>query len=427
MATPASPLAASSEPATIDSIMDASIERASADTSSEDTTELQDAPEPLDEPVEETTDVVDEPVAEETPEPVVEEDEWDEGEIAPDKVTDNGRTLHFSKQKASRMLASHEFAQKVQSVVPGATPEDLAKHWEHSVVMNEMLSDFDSGDPSRVSKVADFWFGSQSNPKSVEVMAGALMRQLPHTAPQLYQQFQQQATQGLAQNLYEQALRSGDDTLFTLAQNLDHRMSGKYLTKDDFQARDPYAEERTRFERERNEFNAMKQRTAQESIQQRVQAIDNDVKGFKAQEIEAGLDRVKEQFKDTPHMKHMVRDLTEKVDEAIAANPTWQRQFDLQKQRAVQDTTGKAAADLKAMMKNFVGRVVAQHRKGVIESVSGVVLSANQTAHKQAAATAARREPAGSQAPVQRTSHTQKLRSAKSADEAWDIAFSRLK
>lgn len=419
---------ATSAPATIDSIMDSAIERASADTSSSEDTAVE-TPELSEEPVVEETPVEEEPVVAEevAPEPVVEEDEWEEGEITPDKVTDNGRTLHFTKQKASRMLAAHEFHQKVQSQVPGATPEDLARHYEHSVVMNEMLSDFDSADPSRVEKVANFWFGSQSNPKSVEVMASTLMRQLPHTAPQLYQQFEQHAARSYTQALYEEAMQRGDKALLALAQNLDFKQRKAFLTEQDFAARDPYAEERARFEKERNEFNAMKQRTAQESIQQRAQAIENDVRGFKSQEIEAGLDRVKEQFKDTPHMKHMVRDLTEKVDEAIAANPTWQRQFEIQKQRAVQDTTGKAAEDLKAMMKNFVGRVVAQHRKGVIESVTGGVLSANQTAHKQAAAQAARREPAGSQAPVQRVAHAQKLRSAKSADEAWDIAFSRLK
>lgn len=402
-----------------------SLETTPTEDTSVETTEIVDEP-AVEEPVAEET-PAEEPVEPEvTPEPVPEEDDWDL-EITPDRVTDNGKTLHFSKQKAGRMLAAHEFQQKVQSVVPGATPEDLARHWEHSVVMNEMLSDFDSGDPARVEKVANFWFGSQSNPKSVETMAGALLKQLPHSSPQVYQKFQAEAAKGYTQSLYEQAMRSGDKELLLLAQNLDFKQRGAFLTENDFQARDPYAEERARFERDKAAFYADRDRAAQQSIQQRVQTIDNDVKGFKSQEIEAGLDRVKDQFKDTPHMKHMVRDLTEKVDEAIAGNPTWQRAFEQQKQRAVSDTSGKALEDLKAMMKNFVGRVVAQHRKGVIEAVTGGVLSASQTAHKQAAAQAARREPAGSQAPVQRVSHQQKLQKAKSFDEAWGIVNERLK
>src|SRR5688572_12527459 len=136
-----------------------------------------------------------------------------------------------------------------------------------------MMDDFHSGDPARVDKFVGFWFGQQTNPQSVQAFATAFIPQLQHGAPQVYQQIEKQIANSYTRSLYDEAIRTGNDGLLVLAQNMDKRLTGRWLEKGDFEARDPHAEERQRFERERAAFEEQKRTAQRQSLEQKSSAL----------------------------------------------------------------------------------------------------------------------------------------------------------
>lgn len=349
----------------------------------------------------------------------------DDGDIQPDRVSADGKTLFFSKPKAERLLAARQELDRIGQIIPGATPELLEQHYRTTVASQEMEADFDSADPQRMGRYIDFWFGQQAPQQSVDVFARQFAERLPHIAPEAAKWVEKQTTARLTQSLYDEAIRTGNDELLGVAQRLDMRQRNAFLTREDFQQRDPYAEERRRFETEREQFNRERQAEAQRRAQQREQQIDASVGTAKTSAIEAALKPVEAQFKDKPQWKHLVRDMTEIAEQAIVANPTWKRQFDIARANAIKDPSGKAAEALTAMMQTFLKPYLARQSKSVIEAATGVVLTQAAAAHESAQRMAARTEPTPAGAPSSRTTHQQQLLSAKSFDEAWDISARR--
>lgn len=362
--------------------------------------------------------------AEAEPEPL---DLEDPNDVQPDLVKD--KQYHFREAKAKRLLAAADTMNRIAEVIPGATPEALKGYYEASVKSEEMLADFDSGDPQRVGNFIDYWFSKEAPPAAVNTFASQFLDRLPHAAPEAFRQFQTRSNQALTQGLYEKAVSTNDDQLLLLAQNLDMRQRGSFLEKADFQQqRDPFAAERQRFEQERSAFNKEREAEAQRRLQDRVQGIQRTVDSAKTQAIEEALKPVEKQFRSQPQWKHMLRDLTEHVESALSANQPWQRQFEMARQRAANDPSGKATEQLTAMLKQFIAPVVARNRKAVIEAATGTVMQASAKAHEQGKQTAARREPASPAGPAQRLTHTQKLRETGEKggfDAAFNVSASR--
>jgi hypothetical protein len=265
-----------------------------------------------------------------------------------------------------------------------------------------MAADFDSGDPERISNFTSYWMSNEAPPHARETFAAKVIEMLPHAAPQAAQQFQRTAEQRLIQSLYEQAHQRGDDTLLKIAQNLDFRKRGTFLESGDFQQRDPYLEERQRFEQERQRFYGEQEQAAQRVMHSRMQQIDQQVKTLRASEIEAALKPAEASLKSTPQWKHMVRDLSEAVDEAIKSNTAWQQSYVLARERAANDPSGKSTEALSQMVKNFIEPIARRSSKSIINAATGTVLNASADVHSRARQQAARREPAATGAPVQR-------------------------
>lgn len=406
---------------------DAAFSRANAATEAEPTDDVAADPEPEPEPVEETPEVADGAEGQAQPE---EEPLDPADETTPDGESRDGKSFLVRKQKWTKMLAARDTLDRITSAVPNATPESIQGYYDQAVTFDQMVADFDSGEPERVSAFTNYWLSNEAPQAARETFASQVLERLPQAAPQVYQQFHRRSEQNLVHSMYQLALQRGDEDLLKAAQHFDYVKRGRFLEKEHLQQqqRDPLAEERQRFEQERQQFQNEQRQAAQRELQARTQQLDQTVKDLRNSEIEKALDPVKAQFKDKPQWRHMLRDLTEKVEESINANPAWQRQFALARERAIKDPSGQAAEALSTMVRNFVQPIVANNRKAVIGAATGTVITAANEAHKVAQKQAARREPAATGAPVQRGVLDARMQEAVKkgdAEAAWAITSER--
>lgn len=432
MATPAGALGGSPEPVATPALasgIDSAIDNAlspldtppepEAEAAPQGNPETQPAAEPEAEPdATQETELEAQPESETPPAAEPETDPYEE--VKPDKVSDGGKTWHFRETKARSLLAAQDFQRKVQEIIPGASLDSIKEAYGKAVAADEMVEDFDSGDPERVTKFANFFFDQQANPRSVLALVEQLPKRLASSHPQAYQALEKDVLDRTIHRMYDEAARSGDEQLLALAQHLHHRHSGTFYKKEQLEAnRDPMLAERQQFDAERKQFYAEKQREMQARLDQRRQEIDALEQSVVTEEIEKALAPVAAQYKDKPAWRHMVRDLMESVENSRKANAPWDRQFGNIKSRALRDFSAESREPVAAMLRQFVVPVIAKQRKAVIDSQTSAVLSASAAAHQKQQAVAARKEAPGSSMPVPRDGVAQKLKQAKSLDEAW--------
>lgn len=341
--------------------------------------------------------------------------------IEPDKVTDGGKTWHFRENKARSLLAAQEFQHGIQEVIPGATLDSIKDIYENSVIMQEFIGDYDSGDPQRIGKVVDFFFDNRANPQSVLALTEQLPDRLLSAHPEAFRTLENSITQRTINRLYNEAIKSGDEQLLLLAQNLHFRNNGTFYKKEDLQSGpdSALAERERRFQADVKRFNEDRQRESSQRLKQREQEIEQLDKVTVQEEIEKALAPVAENFKDKPAWKHMVRDLSDAVESARAANPVFKRQLDTMKLTALRNPSEEAKKSVSALIRNFIAPVIGRQRKAVIETQTNGVLSASAAAHSKQQEVAKRVEPAGSASPATRSIPAQKLREAKTLDEAF--------
>ncbi len=343
--------------------------------------------------------------------------------IEPDKITDGGKTWHFRENKARSLLAAQEFQRAVQETIPGATLETVKGIYENSVIMEEFIGDYDSGDPARIGKVADFFFDNRANPESVMALAQQLPDRLLASHPEAFRSLENAITQRTINRLYNEAAKSGDEQLLSLAQNLHFRHGGTFYKKEDLQAgpESALAERERRLQADVQKFNSERTRESQQRTEQRRQEIDGMENTTIQEEIEKALEPVAVNFKDKPAWKHMTRDLAEAVEQARAANPVFKRQFDSVKLRALRDPSEDAKKSVAAMIRQFVAPIIGRQRKAVIEAETKSVLSASAAAHSKQLVASKRVETGGAASPTARSISAQKLREAKTLDDAFAV------
>lgn len=378
---------------------DSSIESA-VDTAPAEETQTE-APEAGQDPEQAASAEGDQPAATEPEQPSLE----DELDVQPDRIDEKAKQYFFRQSKAQRLMAAHDFQRRVDEMIPGASVEQLEQHYKRSVGAQQMLDDFNSGDPDSMQRWMDFHVNRDTNPQTVAYMTESLLQRLPQVNPSIYQRVQSQVVNSQLEGMYRKAMETGNEELLHLAQHLDNHLNGKWRKAEELQRRDPFQEERQRFEQERQQFHAERQAEARRNADRIVQETDGRAESAIGEEIEAALGPVAAAFKDKPQWRFMVRELQDKVSEARKANPTWNRQYENLRQRVRQQPTDEARQQLVDTMRTFAKRVVTQSRKAVIDSVTQGVLQASETATKKSQAAAARREPAGGGAPVNRSAN----------------------
>lgn len=367
------------------------------------------------------------PAGEQTAEVVPPEDDLIGEEIKPDSVSDGGKTLHFRASKAHKLLEAQAFQRGIQEQIPGATLDDIKQAYSHAVTLRSMADDFDSGDPQRVGQFVDFWLDPQkANPASVSVMADKMLNVLPNISPGIYDQVEKSVVGQFTDKLYRQAKDTGDEALFTLAQHLDHRLTGKYLQKEDFTVRNPEQDRLRELEEENRRLNEERQRARIETIRQRDAQLSADLSSVVNEEIEKALVPWAA-FKDKPQWKYMVSELAEQVEAARKAAGSWSREFENDRRAMIDRPSEEAKQRLIARQRNLVKTVVARHRNDVTARHTGQILAQSaQTHQKLQAAQAVGSEPIGSASPTQPSGIVERARAmreqGKTAEEIFRAA-----
>lgn len=327
----------------------------------------------------------------------------DEFDVQPDKVSPDQKTYFYRAAKAQRLMAAQDFQRRVDEVLPGASVEQIQQHYQRSVGAQQMLDDFNSGDPDSMQRWMDFHVNRDTNPQSVALLTEGLISRLPQVNPKIYERVEGSVINGRLQAMYQKAMETGNEELLHLAQHLDNHLNGKWRKAEELQRRDPFQEDRQKFETERQQYYAERQAEARRNADRIVQETDGKAESAIGEEIEAALSPVATAYKDKPQWRFMVRELQDKVNEARKANPTWNRQYENLRQRVRQQPSDEARQQLVDTMRTFAKRVIAQSRKGVIDEVTQNVLQASAAATQKSQAAAARREPSGGGAPVNRS------------------------
>jgi hypothetical protein len=265
--------------------------------------------------------------------------------------------------------------------------------------------------------------GEQQNPQSVALFADQVVRTAAQRHPQVYQQIQGKVINGYISTLYDKAVKDNDKGLLALAQNLDFKQRGKFLGEADFAQRDPHADRLADLERRERALTDRQERERATFAEQQMAAAKQAEEAAINEDIEKALEPVAKAFKDTPHWRHMKRDIQDAIGEAIKANPTWKRTYDIQERKVRQNPTEESKAALATMMRQFAAPIIAKNKKAVIEAHTQTVMGKAAAAHAKQQQIAAKREPAGT-TPVQRATFVQKVREAKTQDEAWREAWS---
>lgn len=405
-----------------------------AETPGADTPPALDTPSETPEVTEEATPETDPADGEQQAQTEAEPEELDPAdELAPDKISPDGKQYHFRAAKAKALLAARDFHQQVQQAVPNATPDQLRANYDRATQFDTLLDDFHSGDPARIGGVAQAFVADAGNPQAAAVFADSIMANIANTNPQAFGAISKKIINSEISNLYREAQRSGDDAMLKLAQNLDFKQTGKFRTAEQLAQRDPMAEDRARFEQERSQFYSERQRENHQRIEQQVQDATGAAESSVTEEITKSLPAsITDAIKAAPggeiHLRHINRDLQDAVAEARKANPTWQRNFDLAVSRFRANPSAEAKNQLVTMMRQFASPIIARNRNAVVKAVTGRILSDNAAAHAKQQQIATRTEPNSASAPVRRPALTQQLKEHKdkggSLGSAIDAVFS---
>lgn len=364
-------------------------------------------------------------------EPLPEEDfDPDADEIKPDRVSADGKEYHFRAAKAKTMLQALDFQRQVQQAIPNANLDQLKQNYDRVTGLDQLLSDYDSGDPTKVAQAAQAFLGTAQNPQSVGFFADHVMQTVARTQPQVFAQIEAKVTNGLISRLYSDAQRTGDDGLMKLAQNLDFKHTGKFRNADQVAQRDPIAEERTRFEQERSDFYRIRQQETQQRVEQEVQSAQQASDAAVDEEIgKVVTPQIVESFKAVPGgemiVRHITRDLRDAVSEARKANPTWEKQYQLAVGRLRQNPSAQAKEQVVTMMRQFAAPYISRG-KAMVKTATERYLSDSAAAHAKQQQIEQRKEPNSPGAPVRRPGLSQQLKDAKASGKSLESVLNEV-
>jgi len=342
------------------------------------------------------------PPADET---VVEEPELDDPfDGKPDKISDDQKQYFYRAGKAKAMMAALDFQRQLDSVMPGATLQDLETHYRRSVNATQMIEDFHSEDPQTFGRWMDFQLNPEStSPQSVAMLADGLLERLPQHFPQVFDRVRSNVMGGEINRLYDKAARTGDEGLMKLAQNLDFTVNGTFKQAQDVGRQDPLAEREAAIAKREQEFQNRFKQDRQTQIEQFMQGTDIAQNDAVASEIESLLTKDANgnpiahmaNMKGTPDWDYLRHQIDQKVAEARKASPNWSREYGLLRARATQNPSAESRQAVVDKMRSLVSSVVRANRKGWISQLSTKTLSASAQAQAKAQAGAIKREPSG--------------------------------
>lgn len=386
-----------------------SVDTSSAESTVDDIDEAVDLPAPDPEPVaEEAAAPAAEPEIEEIP---------DEEIGLPDKMSKDGKLHYYTKAKADKLIKAYQDMRSIQDTLGPDTTLDSLKAMQSTAVGAEvLLTDFELATPESIDRALGFI--GNDNPHALGMMAVRLATHLPQVNPKADAALRNHYGSAVVSDLYAKAQKSGSESDWLLAQNLDFSLRGKFVNKEEVGSRDLMAEREQQLVQREQQFN---QRTQQEQNQRRqawMQQTHNTLHDTVQTEIDAAIPpAVLKAFEGKPQLKHIKRDLLEVVEQAESANTDWKRRYSVALERANARPGEEARAELVAMKRQLAQQVIAKNRKAIIEAATGTILSANAAAHQKQQQAAGRREPPGTGSPHKPNVPLEKMKEAKSLDQ----------
>lgn len=320
-------------------------------------------------------------------------------EVAPSKQTDTEVT--FPKAHADSLMRALDFQRLIEQQIPGATPEVLAKHYETQTMMDRMMADLDSGNPNQIAAFSRMLVNGPSR-ETPGIVAEQLMGVLPRVNPEAYKRISDGVMKQTVEDLYQEAIRTGDDNILAVAQLLEHRLNGTFRDRTNFQPQDPRDIELQQYRQRELERLRTESQRAQELQRQWVDASDEAVRR------DGVLAVIEEALKPVAVLKdrdggrdyaHMVRDMEDAVLAAFNANQGFKRKYNDERARAASLATDQARESLIASMKAFAGPIIKANRRKIVEPYYTKIKSQSRGAVERAAQAATRQAPGGG-APV---------------------------
>lgn len=365
----------------------------------------------------------------EAPEGTKEGDPGAEGEEQESELDDDvldlpkvpGKGFYVTERKRDRLFGALRFQQAVEQVMPGVTPEAVKELSLYNTGAQRLIADLTGGN---VEYGMNFILSQAKDPAVAASMAEAVVKRLPEVAPQVHERLVTGAIQDKITSLYEQAVKTGNDAMFALAQQLDINVNEKYQTKDDFSPAPKADPKMAALEQEVQQHRQAAESARQEQVRQVVAQTDTAMAQAVEKEIEAALSPVAH-LKGKPQWRVIVSDLRDKVKSEARTNDAWKRDFDLKAQQLRQTPTSQARQALVDKVTALARQVARTHRKAVIEEVTGGIAASSQAAHKQHQAAAAKAEPGTGGVPPSTPDALERVRQAKTFDEALDAMFTQ--
>jgi len=356
------------------------------------------------------------PVVEEEPDPFAEE-------IKPDSVSQDGRRLFFNKAKGELLMADRKVLQQVRAIDPTFSPETYQENVGRVMELDRMLNDFSSGDPQRVAQVADQFLNPTTNPETaVAFMDNAMMKAAQHH-PQAFQQVQSKLLHTLANTFVNKYRQSGSATDKALAQNLRWLANGAPanpqagLHYDDLDGtaqpvQNPLAAEKAAFDQQVQQYNLQRNQEKQQRLNAFVTSAETEAKSQVKQAIDSALGIIPAEVRTARanDYKHAVRDLQDQFEEAVKANPIYDRQYKALVSGLYANPTDASKAALVKFVRQHADASIGRMKKEVIgRFTSTVKRNADQLTQKYED-NSKRVEPGGgNNNPVHRATVAQKL------------------
>ncbi len=430
-------------PAGFDAAIDAAFAPIESSVSTTDTTPAAPVTESADTPVEstestETEETTEQAEGQDAPQQVEEQVDPDE-EIAPVASSKDGKRLFFDAPKAKALLASHQTMRQLRELDPGITVENVKTLYERNLGLDQLIGDYDSGDPQRVGQAADWFLDQSQNPESVTAFVDHAVGKAAMAHPQAFQMVQgkilngwlsnvtqnptplndptfKQAIDVLSQGLYRRTLETGNPVFERIAQNIDAHVFGRdFQTAQTISQQRPQQTqpdpERAAFERERQQYQALRQQDRQRQVETAVNTAETQANESVDQIIQQALSVIPENVKQmrAVEIKHAIRDLRESFEEARNASPTFPRQYNVILSALKANPSDKGREALVNATKQFAQLIVNRNKKAVLDRFTGAVVGSADAANKKQQQVAQMHNVAGA-TPVQRATVQQKLK-----------------
>lgn len=428
---------ATSAPANLDAGLDSVFDRAESEASPGEPLPI--APEIItgDEPQAEVVD--EEPAAAPPVTAAVEPEDIDPyAEIEADSVSNDGKTLHFKKAKADRLLEAQRTLQAIREIDPFITPEGIADMRHRTLELDRMLNAFDTEDVQGITAAAMDFAGPGQKPQSVAVFVDQAVASAAQHHPAAFKVVQDNILRLLSNQQFAKFQQTGNEDDRLLAWNLDYLAHGKQGDYKRYDAPaqpngrrpDPVDARLAEIIHRDQQYNFRANQDRKAMVDRAVGAADTERTSAVDKAIESALSLIPEKVREQRAVdyRHAVRDLRDEFEKVTKASDPYQKQHAILMNQLRANPSDQTRNAVVAFDKQWAEYVAGRSKREILGRFNETVLAQTNAAQKKQEALRQRIEPGGgSGTPVQRTTLKQALSDPKTGfDKGIEMYFEAL-